>query len=217
MNETDELRAWLTALRTPGLGPGGLREALAAAGGRIDAALARLRRQAAALGEGAAAWLDAPDAARLAEDLAWLGAPGHRLLRCTDADFPPLLDTIPQPPAVLFVAGDAGLLLRPQVAIVGARAASPAGLEHARRFARALAQAGFVVASGMADGVDGAAHEAALEAACPPSPWSAPGRIGSTRASTTCWPGASRRKAPWSASFRPAPPRAPTIFRAGTG
>lgn len=166
MDETDELRAWLTALRTPGLGQGGLREALAATGGRIDAALARLRRQAATLDEGAAAWLDAPDEARLAADLAWLAEPGHRLLRCLEADFPLLLDTIPQPPATLFVAGDAGLLLHPQVAIVGARGASPAGLEHARRFARALALAGYTVTSGMAEGVDGAAHEAALDAGC---------------------------------------------------
>ena len=164
MNGTDELRAWLVALRTPGLGPGGLREALAAAGGRIDAALARLRRQAATLDARAAAWLDAPDAARLAADLAWLAAPGHRLLRCTEADFPPLLESIPQPPAALFVAGDAGLLLHPQVAVVGSRSASPAGLAHARGFARALAQAGFIVTSGMAEGIDGAAHEAALDA-----------------------------------------------------
>lgn len=167
MNDTDELRGWLTAMRTPGLGPGGLREALAATDGRIDVALAWLCRRASTLGEGAEAWLRAPDAARLAADLVWLGEPGHRLLRCTDADFPPLLETIPQPPAVLFVAGDASLLLRPQVAIVGARGASPAGLEHARSFARALAQAGFVVTSGMADGVDGAAHEAALEVGYP--------------------------------------------------
>jgi DNA processing protein len=164
MSESDELRAWLVALRTPGLGPGGLREALAASAGRIDAALVRLRRQAAMLGEGTAAWLDAPDEARLAADLAWLAEPGHRLLRCTEADFPPLLETIPQPPAALFVVGDASLLLHPQVAIVGARGASPAGLIHARSFTCALAQAGFVVTSGMADGIDGAAHEAALDA-----------------------------------------------------
>jgi DNA processing protein len=164
MDETDELRAWLIALRTPGLGPGGLREALAAAGGHIDAALARLRRQAGALDEGAAAWLDAPDEARLAADLAWLVEPGHRLLRFTEADFPPLLEAIPQPPAALFVAGDTGLLLHPQVAVVGSRSASPAGQAHARSFARALALAGFIVTSGMAEGIDGAAHEAALDA-----------------------------------------------------
>ena len=164
MNDMDELRAWLIALRTPGLGPGSLRERLAAADGDIEAVLAQLHRHATSLGELAQAWLAQPDEARLAADLAWLDAPDRRLLRCTDADFPPQLENIPQPPAALFVAGDASLLLYPQVAIVGARSASTAGLAHARAFARELAQAGFMITSGMADGIDGAAHAAALDA-----------------------------------------------------
>jgi DNA processing protein len=163
MNDMDELRAWLIALRTPGLGPGGLRERLDAAGGDIAILLARLRRHSAPLGELARAWLHQPDEAQLATDLAWLARPGHRLLRCTEADFPSQLENIPQPPAALFVAGDASLLLYPQVAIVGARRASAAGLAHARAFARELALAGFASTSGMADGIDGAAHTAALE------------------------------------------------------
>jgi DNA processing protein len=89
------------------------------------------------------------------------------LLRCTEADFPALLEAIPNPPAALFVAGDPGLLLLPQVAIVGARNATAGGLAHARAFARELALAGFVVTSGMADGVDGAAHLGALDAGRP--------------------------------------------------
>lgn len=167
MSDTDALRAWLILLRTPGLGPAWLRERLTAEAGDIHAVLAGLRQVLASLGEPARAWLADPDTARLAADLAWLGAPGHRLLRCTEADFPPLLEHIAQPPAALFVAGDAGLLLHPQVAIVGARGATAGGLAHARRFATALAQAGFVVTSGMADGVDGAAHAAALEVGAP--------------------------------------------------
>ncbi len=167
MDDPDELRAWLIALRTPGLGPGGLRERLDDAGGDIRAALTQLRRRAASLGEPAQAWLAQPDEARLAADQAWLAEPGHRLLCCTEADFPPQLEHIPQPPAVLFVAGDAGLLLHPQVAIVGARSASAAGLAHARTFARALAAAGFAITSGMADGIDGAAHVAALDIEAP--------------------------------------------------
>jgi DNA processing protein len=164
MDDPDELRAWLTALRTPGLGPGGLRERLDAAGGDIRAALAQLRRDATRLDEPARTWLERPDPAQLDADLAWLAEPGHRLLRCTEADFPPQLEHIPQPPAVLFVVGDAGLLLYPQVAIVGARGASAVGLAHARAFALALAQAGFAITSGMADGIDGAAHAVALDA-----------------------------------------------------
>ncbi|EIL99850.1 DNA-processing protein DprA [Rhodanobacter denitrificans] len=164
MDDRDELRAWLLALRTPGLGPGGLRERLDAAGGDIRAALAQLSRDAARLGEPARAWLARPDEVQLAADLAWLAEPGHRLLRCTEVDFPPQLEHIPQPPAVLFVVGDAGLLLYPQVAIVGARGASAVGLAHARAFALALTEAGFAITSGMADGIDGAAHVAALDA-----------------------------------------------------
>ena len=163
----DELRDWLLVLRTPGLGPGGLRERLAASDGRIDTVLRQLRRATAALGEAAGHWLEQPDEARLDADLAWLAMPGHRLLRCTDADFPPQLEQIAQPPAALFVVGDASLLLHPQVAIVGARAASAAGLGHARAFASALALAGLTVTSGMADGIDGAAHTAALDVGMP--------------------------------------------------
>ncbi len=164
IDDKDQLRAWLIALRTPGLGPGGLREQLDAAGGDIHAALARVRAHPAPLGESGQAWLTAPDEGQLAADQAWLAQPDHCLLRCTDADFPPQLENIPQPPAALFVVGDASLLLYPQVAIVGARAASAGGKAHARAFAQALADAGFAITSGMADGIDGAAHAATLDA-----------------------------------------------------
>ncbi|MEO8999657.1 MAG: DNA-processing protein DprA [Rhodanobacter sp.] len=164
MDDLDELRAWLIALRTPGLGPGGLRERLDATDGDIERVVTQLRRHDAGLDKPAQAWLAQPDEVQLATDLAWLAAPDHRLLRCTEADFPPQLENIPQPPAAFFVMGDASLLLYPQVAIVGARSASAGGLVHARAFARALAQAGFAITSGMADGIDGAAHVAALDA-----------------------------------------------------
>lgn len=166
MEETEDLRDWLVALRAPGLGPGGLRALLAEAGS-MPRALTLLRRRSGGTSEAMRGWLGQPDEARIEADLDWLAQPGHRLLRCTDEDFPPLLETIAQPPAALFVVGDASLLLHPQVAIVGARRASPAGLAHARAFARQLGQAGLVVTSGMADGIDGAAHAAALEANAP--------------------------------------------------
>jgi DNA processing protein len=71
---------------------------------------------------------------------------------------------MPDPPAALFVDGDPGLLLRAQVAIVGARNASPGGRRNAAAFARALGECGLVVTSGLAEGIDAAAHEAALAA-----------------------------------------------------
>ncbi|TGD72817.1 DNA-protecting protein DprA [Mangrovimicrobium sediminis] len=93
--------------------------------------------------------------------------PGTQLILSTDPRFPPLLNAIPDPPARLYLHGDADLLARPQLAIVGARRASAAGLQAAAELARAAVDAGLCVCSGMAQGVDGAAHRAALEAGGP--------------------------------------------------
>lgn len=167
-NRMDEWRAWMIVLRTPGLGPVGLRERLAAAGGDIRVVLDRLRHASARPeAAAAAAWLARPDERRLAADMDWLMESGHRLMRCTDDDFPPQLENIPQPPVVLFVDGRTDLLLYPQIAMVGSRNASTAGLAHARAFAHTLGQAGFAITSGLADGIDGAAHRAALETDVP--------------------------------------------------
>lgn len=167
MDEHDDLRAWMHLLRTPGLGACGLRECMGKADNDARAVLADLRARSGSFEGRARDWLRCPDEHRIDADLAWLAGPGNRLLRFTDADFPPLLEAIPQPPAALFVAGDASLLLRPQVAIVGARQASRSGLGHAEAFAAELARAGFVITSGLADGIDGAAHRAALDAGLP--------------------------------------------------
>ncbi|MEZ2418381.1 DNA-processing protein DprA [Luteibacter sp. RCC_6_2] len=166
MTDSDDLRDWLILLRTPGLGARRIREGLVARG---DAAslLRWLARHADALDGEGRAWIEQPDEAALAHDLAWLAGGDQRLLRCTEEDFPPQLEAIPDPPAALFVKGDASLLLRPQIAIVGARRAQPPGLANARRFAAELSAGGLLVTSGMADGVDGAAHEAALDAGQP--------------------------------------------------
>ncbi|MGF6710804.1 DNA processing protein [Luteibacter sp. W1I16] len=166
MTDSDDLRDWLILLRTPGLGARRVREGLATRG---DAAslLRWLARHADTLDAEGRAWIEQPDETALARDIAWLAGGDQRLLRCTEEDFPPQLEAIPDPPAALFVKGDASLLLRPQVAIVGARRAQAPGLANARRFAAELSVAGLLVTSGMADGVDGAAHEAALEAGQP--------------------------------------------------
>lgn len=163
MSDIDDLRAWLTLLRTPGVGSVRLRALLEKAGD-ATAALRLALRQGGEFGLDNAArdWLRAPDTVRLDADLAWLAMPNHRLLRYTDEDFPPQLESIGGAPAALFLVGDSSLLLRPQVAVVGARNASAAGLANARSFAGALAQAGLVITSGLAEGIDGAAHTAAL-------------------------------------------------------
>ena len=101
-------------------------------------------------------------AARLSEQ-------GLRFLGRSEPGFPPLLRAIHDPPVGLFLRGAAGpeLLSRPAVAIVGARACSPYGSQVARTLARELAGAGLLVISGLARGIDGAAHRGALEAGEP--------------------------------------------------
>jgi DNA processing protein len=158
----DETRAWLALLRAPGLGAGGVRE-LVGRHGSACAAHAGAAREART-GAEARAWLAAPDAAAIERDLAWLAAPDHHLIVATSEDFPALLRDAANPPAALFVAGDPACLWSAQIAIVGARSATAGGLTNARAFARTLAQTGNTITSGLAEGIDGAAHEGALEA-----------------------------------------------------
>ncbi|MBL0162666.1 MAG: DNA-protecting protein DprA [Xanthomonadales bacterium] len=158
------MEAWLILLRTPGLGPAALRK-LVSDRGNAEQALQHLRsgKTGSDLGAETRRWLDAPDRMQIDSDLAWLTAPNHCLLGWDDPDYPSLLREIPGAPAALFVAGDPALLWMPQIAIVGSRSASEAGLAITRRFARALAGAGFAITSGMADGIDAAAHRSALD------------------------------------------------------
>lgn len=155
--------AWLVLLRAPALGTAALRT-LVTRHGSARAALAALRGPAAAnLAHETRTWLDAPDETCLAADREWLADQTHHLIGWDDPDYPALLREVGGAPAALFVAGDATLLWLPQAAIVGSRTASEHGLAITRRFARALAGAGFAITSGMADGIDGAAHAAALD------------------------------------------------------
>jgi DNA processing protein len=100
----------------------------------------------------------------LRADLEWLGQPAHYLLTRDSDRFPPLLQDIPNPPAVLFVAGEPDVLWRPQVAVIGSRNPTAGGKDNARDFAGELARRGLVITSGMAAGIDSIAHEAALDA-----------------------------------------------------
>lgn len=98
----------------------------------------------------------------MARDLAWLEQPGHHLLDWSDPRYPPLLRQIARPPPLLFVHGDPACLCQPQLAIVGARHPTPAGRDTAQRFAAHLAGCGLIITSGLALGIDAAAHQGAL-------------------------------------------------------
>ena len=84
------------------------------------------------------------------------------VLPITDARYPPLLRTIHDPPPVLYVRGDAAHLSKPQLAVVGSRSASPAGLRAASMLGGEACRAGLCITSGLARGIDGAAHQGAL-------------------------------------------------------
>ena len=142
------------------------RRLLAALGGpgpAIAAGVATWR--ALGLDPGQCARLANPDPALLARGLAWRAAsPAHQLVGIDDPAYPALLRATGRPPLALFVAGDPMLLWQPSVAIVGSRAPSAGGRATAHAFAQALAGRGLAVASGLAAGIDTAAHAGALAA-----------------------------------------------------
>lgn len=96
--------------------------------------------------------------------LQWLKQPNHHIIPIADARYPALLAKIPSPPPVLYVKGEIETLLRPQIAIVGSRNPSFTGLELSTEFGFLLSQAGLVITSGLALGIDAAAHRGALNA-----------------------------------------------------
>lgn len=140
----------------------GCPEGLAA---RIAAGIPALRELG--LPEETARTLVGPDPAGLAAALEWLEAPGHDLLTLADPDFPALLRQTPGAPCALFLRGDRSLLGQPHFAIVGSRNPTPQGAENAMAFAEHLAACGLVICSGLAAGIDAAAHRGALAAGAP--------------------------------------------------
>lgn len=147
--------AWLSLQAPGGPGPRQLVEAMRAdpAGGPL-AWQDRLRCRSATSG-------------KLAADFEAFLASGGALLLCTDPDYPALLAQIPDPPAALHVRGSTSVLWHAQVAIVGSRQASRAGQELAEDFARTFGRAGLGITSGLALGIDAAAHRGALAVSAP--------------------------------------------------
>lgn len=148
-------------------GPVAARRRLLDTHGTASAALAAGTRnwRSHGLDDVQAAAVRDPDAGVLARCRAWLDAsPRHRLLGWRDPDYPPLLRRIASPPLALFVAGDPCALWHPGVAVVGSRVATAGGREQAHALAHALAASGLCVGSGLAAGIDTAAHHGALDA-----------------------------------------------------
>ena len=170
MLEHEELAAWLRLLESPGIGRDGARRLLAAFGSPESVFAAAPAARRALLGAEAAA-LDAPPeglAERVASTWRWLSeadeAPRHVLV-LGDPAYPAAWLETADPPLLLYAIGRLALLGAPSIAIVGSRNPTPQGAENARAFARALGDAGLTVVSGLALGIDGAAHEGALASA----------------------------------------------------
>jgi len=153
----DEAFARIRLLRSPNVGPVSYRQLLARFGA-AEPALAALPDLAA---RGGRPYVPTP-AARIEAEIAAVRKAGARFLFHDSPEYPPLLRESEGAPPILIARGQAELALRPAVAIVGARNASAAAVRLARDFGGALAKAGFAVVSGLARGIDGAAHQGAL-------------------------------------------------------
>ena len=150
---------WLRLARTKGLGPVGLARLMVqygSADAALDALPARLRKAGRPQS-------DIPGRDRIEAELDGIARAGARLLIPADPDYPALLAAIPAPPPALTCFGDIGLASAPCCAMVGARNASAAGLRFAGEIARELGGDGVTIVSGLARGIDGAAHRGALE------------------------------------------------------
>jgi DNA processing protein len=162
------LSSWLTLLRAPGLHAARLHPLLE----RFGSAEAILAATPAALCESAVApvlvdWLQSrrghSDPAIDAE-LRWLEHDGHHFVPLASDSYPPLLAEVSDAPVGLFVRGDPAALSLPQLAIVGSRNPTAGGRDNATGFAAHLARRGLAITSGLAIGIDAAAHQGALAA-----------------------------------------------------
>lgn len=157
------LSAWVRLSQVSGLGNEGLRRLLQAFGSPeavLDAPVSTLSAHVRPVV--AKAIRAEADTAYLNTVATWLGDPVNRLLTVADADYPQALLNIPDPPLLLYVKGRTELLNAPALAIVGSRSATAQGLRNAESFAQSVSEAGLCVASGMAHGIDAAAHRGGL-------------------------------------------------------
>ncbi len=171
MIDRDELHAWLRLLETPGVGRESARQLMAAFGSPQAALAATTGARREVVGPSqAAALADEPErlAALLAATVAWLAAEADEpraVVTLGDPNYPRSLLESPDPPLLLYAQGRLELLQADAIAVVGSRNPTPQGLENARAFSSHLSRAGLTIISGLALGVDGAAHSGALEGA----------------------------------------------------
>ena len=163
MTSDPGLASWLQLTLTPGLGAATIRRLLSQFG-LPEKVLAARRAELARFASAEA--LQALDSDAVAKEvgcaLAWLEQPGNAIVTLADTAYPRLLLEITDPPAVLYCRGRTDLLNRPALALVGSRNATAQGNSNAEQFARSFSTAGLTIVSGLAQGIDAAAHRGGL-------------------------------------------------------
>jgi DNA processing protein len=157
---------WIRLEQTPGVGGATVRKLLAEFGSPqhiFNAGYRALRTHlAAAPARALCEPPSEPIVRQLGLTMEWLDRPGNHLLSLLDAAYPPALSHIPDPPPLLYLKGRPELLAGPALAVVGSRNATLQGKANAEVFSQALSCAGLTIVSGLALGIDAAAHEGAL-------------------------------------------------------
>ena len=165
MQPADEVFAWMALSRAPALTASILSAAFERLGGfagfleSSDAA-----RQSAGVPAAACAYLKSGAGSPSMAERAWINSPDHHLVTFTDPRYPGSLHALERRPIALYVAGEPAVLNDPQLSIVGSRNPTPAGRDTAFNFAEELAARGLAITSGLAQGIDSAAHRGALAA-----------------------------------------------------
>ncbi len=154
---------WIALSLTEGLGGESIRRLIAVFGTPVDVfsasvtSLERVVKQRIAynIAQG-------PDLKKISAVIKWLENPENSVVTLADGDYPALLRNIPDPPPLLYLKGRRKLLNSPALAVVGSRSATPAGITNAEAFSKAVSEAGLCIISGMALGIDAAAHRGGL-------------------------------------------------------
>jgi DNA processing protein len=165
MNADPGLASWLQLTLTPGLGAATVRRLLARFGLPENVLAAPGEQLASIAGAVAASQMRTPRNAEVERALRWAEEPSHAVVTLADATYPRLLLEIADPPALLYAVGRLELLERPALAVVGSRNATAQGVRDAEQFAKAFSEAGLTIVSGLALGIDAAAHRGGLAAA----------------------------------------------------
>jgi DNA processing protein len=164
MTDSGDLAAWIELSLVPGLGNTRFRALLSTFGlpghvlGATRSQLCRVIPETLAT-----RILERGYRGEIEKAMRWVDQAGHAVVTLADAAYPRQLLEIPDPPALLYVSGNPDLLSAPALAVVGSRNATPQGLKNAHAFSRALSEAGLAIVSGLAIGVDSAAHRGGLD------------------------------------------------------